>query len=292
MPSTQRQRLVARSRPRAARSGGVYALGAGRDRARQRPRRRAAGSTSPTRRPTRRGGWPRGRPSSTCSAEGLTHPRPGQPRRDVRQPPAAPRRPGPAAPARRRDPARRRPAPGRGARPRNRPLRSPRRRPPPPPAPARRRAPAGRRRPAPAAGRSPYAIAGGSTCRTWDDFLTVSAQRWAAPPRRADLGPARGVPAPIGRARPAAPRPTAAGRPTSGSTPGSAAARRPGRARPSWTSTPRPWSSAPAAAAGRSRQTVQITNSAIACSGRPSASSPPAAPGIRIAGRVHGAGRS
>ena len=70
--------------------------------------------------------------------------------------------------------------------------------------------------------RSPIAIPGGPTCRTWDDFLTVSAQRWEA--LRDELTSGR-LAAFLALDRPGRPRPVAAARrarPTSGSTPGSA----------------------------------------------------------------------
>ena len=50
--------------------------------------------------------------------------------------------------------------------------------PPPPPQPARP-SPAPRSDSRPGVLAIPYAMAGGAVCRTWDDFLTLAAQRWA-----------------------------------------------------------------------------------------------------------------
>ena len=102
-----------------------------------------------------------------CEGRGPRHSRPGLAGRHVREPPAAARRPGPSAPARRRDPARRRAAPGDGRSPGSS-------------GPSREPPPSGRPSATGPAGRLPvpYAIDGAVSCRTWDDFLVVAAQRW------------------------------------------------------------------------------------------------------------------
>ena len=116
----------------------------------------------------------------TVTGDVAHHPRPGEPRRHLCEPPAAARWPSAAAATRRPDSARRRAARGQARRParstdrgrRNRssaPIRN------------RTRSPCPSRRsnhglrPSPI----PFTIPGGSTCKTWDDFLILAAQRWA-----------------------------------------------------------------------------------------------------------------
>ena len=149
------------------------------------PRRRTRRSTSADQEGDRPAGWPLGRRSSSCrngAAPSATWTAPA-----ARSSTASASCPaGRTAPGRRRDPARRRPAPG-------------------------RRGGMTARRPRPTARPAVLFTLVGTTCRSWDDFLAASAQRWERSAGRADLGPARGLPRSIGRAdlAPSAPRPGA-----------------------------------------------------------------------------------
>ena len=106
----------------------------------------------------------------------------------------------------------------------------------------------------------PYTIAGGRHCRTWDDFLTLAAQRWALV--RDELTSGR-LAEHLKRIHAPGPAPPAGRRheaPTSSSTPGWPGCPPPARVRRSWTSTRRPWSSGQRPGEAWSGQTLRITN--------------------------------
>ena len=89
-----------------------------------------------------------------------------------------------------------------------------------------------------------FTLKSGATCRSWDDFLAVSAQRWGELREELTSGRLGKFLGSIGRGD-LVPDAFAPGSPDERSTPGSAAYRRPSRRRPSWTSIPGPWSSGP-----------------------------------------------
>ena len=156
-----------------ATSGGRFELRGRRDRPGQRPRRDARA------RPARPGGrlaaadGRAGRPRSRRRGR-TRHPRPGLAGRDVRESPAAARRPGPAL------------QPGDEIQLGGVQLQVPARRDRPVPPdlnkhlPARRFHPRPHQRPRSSRDSFPFpSRSPGGICRTWDDFLTLAAQRWS-----------------------------------------------------------------------------------------------------------------
>ena len=102
------------------------------------------------------------------------------------------------------------------------------------------------------------------SARTWDDFLTLAAQRWALV--RDELASGRLAEHLARSSGPTCchgliPRTM----PTNASTPGSSACPRPARAHRSWKSTPRPWSSGPRPRAGRYDRLFGSPMSATGC---------------------------